>query len=82
MNPSILQAIKQVHITHHQQLRRSCGASLHAFSLIVRTGHLFIHCLTMSGSGVCIPHGYMHNRYRRAFGKTTNKRRGNDERAP
>ncbi|HYU72226.1 MAG TPA: hypothetical protein VEL31_06065 [Ktedonobacteraceae bacterium] len=82
MNPSILQAIKQVRITHHQQLRHSCGASLHAFSLILRTGHLFVHCLTMSGSVVCIPHGYMHNQYRRSIGKATNQRRMNDYFSP
>ncbi len=82
MNPSILQAIKQVRITHHQQLRRSCRASLHAFSLILRPAHLSVHCLTMSGGVVYIPHGYMHTRQSRSIGKATNKRRMNDYFSP
>ncbi|HYU75843.1 MAG TPA: hypothetical protein VEL31_24480 [Ktedonobacteraceae bacterium] len=82
MQTTLSQATRQARKNGNQCAQRAIQARLYAFSLIVRTGHLPVHCRTMSGSVVCIPHGYMHNRYRRAFGKATNKRRGNDERAP
>ncbi len=82
MRHGFLQAIKQARITPHQQLRRSCRASLHAFSLILRPAHLSVHCLTMSGGVVYIPHGYMHKGQSRFIVALPMKRRMNDEFSP
>ncbi|HYU73127.1 MAG TPA: hypothetical protein VEL31_10655 [Ktedonobacteraceae bacterium] len=82
MQTTLSQAVKQARKTGDQCDQRATGASLYAFPPVLRPAHLSVHCQTMSGSGVYIPHGYMHNRYCRAFGKATNKRRMNDYFSP
>jgi hypothetical protein len=44
MGITLLQAIKQTYNTDNQYAQRAIGASGHAFSFIVRTGHLSLHC--------------------------------------
>ncbi len=82
MHATFSQAIKQARKTDNQCAQRAIEGRLYAFSLLVRTGYLSVHCQTMSGSVVCIPHGYMHTKQSRSIGKTANKRRTNDERTP
>ncbi len=82
MQTTLSQAVKQARKTGDQCDQRATGASLYAFPPVLRPAHLSVHCQTMSGGGVCIPHGYMHNGQSRSIGKATKKRRTNDDFSP
>jgi hypothetical protein len=71
---TLSQAIKQTSKNSFQRVERATEASVHAFSLILKTVHLSVHCQTMLDRVVYRPTGYMHNEQSHAVGKTTNKR--------